>query len=255
MPSITNILRLFVALALAMISVPLLLASSASAVEDPDQVVVCKYSHTPVVGEIAQTVNIVSTNALDGTGFAGVFPFTFSDQQNSSVAVRYAEVGETTGSLDAPEVECPPFGVTDECEELPGDQPPGFQCEALSETETQDLGPLLDCDAGTLTTLHQERTRTQEFNADTQMWEWGAFSEWETVDQTVVDATEVDCPIDNPPNPPEPIVDPPVNPPAPILPNTGSSPYLTALALMGGLILTAGSAVFMRFRKVRVPRA
>jgi LPXTG-motif cell wall-anchored protein len=256
MPSITNILRLFVALAMAMIAVPLLLSSSASAAPG-DKVVVCKYSHTPVVNEQAQTVIIVSQNALDGTGFAGLFPFTFSDQQNTSIATRFAEEGEQSNELVIGD-ECPPFQPTDECEELPGDQPEGFQCEALSETETQDLGPLLDCDAGTLTTLHQERSRTQTFNAETQEWEWGAFSEWETVDTTVVDATEEDCPVDNPPNPPEPIVDPPVNNPpseTPTLPNTGSSPYLTALALMGGLLMTAGSAVFLRSRKVRVPRA
>jgi len=251
MPSITNFVRLFVALAVAMISVPFL-ASSASAVIDPNQVVVCKYSHTPVANEVAQTVIIINTNGLNGTDFAGVFPFIFSDQQNTSIATRFAEDGELAKDLVIGE-ECPPFQPTDECPELDGDQPPGFQCEPNSETETRDLGPLLDCDAGTITTLHQERTRTEEFNADTQTWSFGPFSDWETVDTTVEDATAEDCPVDNPP---EPIVDPPVdNPENPTLPNTGSSPYLTALALMGGLILTAGSALLMRGRKVRVPKA
>jgi len=252
-------LRLCIALALAMISVPLLLASSASAVEDPNQVVVCKYSHTPETGELAQTVIIVDTSSLEDEGFAGEFPFNFSDEHNSSIAVRFAQVEENTGDLDK-DVECEPFpGPTDECPELPGDQAEGFQCEPLTETETRDLGPLLDCDAGTITTLHQERTRTQTFNAETQLWEWGAFSDWETVDTTVEDATEVDCPVDNPPDP---IVDPPPAPPAPpappetpTLPATGSSPYLTALGLMGALILAAGSTLFMRSRKVRVPKA
>jgi LPXTG-motif cell wall-anchored protein len=252
MRSLTNFVRLFVALAVAMIAMPFM-ASQASAVIDPNQVVVCKYSHTPVANEVAQTVIIINTNGLNGTDFAGVFPFIFSDQQNTSIATRFAEDGELAKDLVIGD-ECPPFQPTDECPDLDGDQPEGFQCTPETETETRDLGPLLDCDAGTITTLHQERSRTQTFNADTQEWEWGAFSEWETVSTDTDEATAEDCPVDNPP---EPIVDPPVkNPPAPTtLPNTGSSPYLTALALMGGLILTAGSALFMRGRKVRVPRA
>lgn len=263
MPSITKrtgspaglilFLRVCVALAVAMISVPFL-ASSASAVIDPNQVVVCKYSHTPVENEVAQTVIIINVNGLQGTGFAGVFPFVFSDQQNTSIATRFAEDGELAKDLVIGD-ECPPFNPppTDACPNLGGDQPEGFQCEPETDTETRDLGPLLDCDAGTITTLHQERSRTQTFNEETQEWEWGDFSDWETVDTTVEDATAADCPVDNPPEPILPPEEPPA--PAPTLPNTGASPYLTALGLMGGLILTAGSALFMRSRKVRVPKA
>jgi uncharacterized surface anchored protein len=147
---------------------------------------------------------------------------------------------------------------TDACPNLGGDQPEGFQCEPESETETRDLEPLLDCATDTVTTLHQERTRTQEFNAETQEWAFGEWSEWATVDQTVVDATDEQCPPEEPILPPEEPILPP-NPPAPpenpTLPATGASPYLTGLALLGGLILTAGSALLVRSRKVRVPRA
>jgi LPXTG-motif cell wall-anchored protein len=237
-----------------MISVPFM-ASTSSAVEDPNQVVVCKYSHTPVVNEQAQTVIIISTNGLDGTGFAGLFPFIFSDQQNTSIATRFAEVGELSKDLVIGD-ECPPFQPppTDACPGLDGDQPDGFQCEPDSETQTRDLGPLVDCAADTVTTLHQERTRTQEFNADTQEWEWGAFSDWTTVDTTVVDANDVQCPPEEPINPPTPPT-PPAPPEQPILPNTGSPAFLGALGLMGAMVLAAGSTLFMRSRKVRVPKA
>ena len=254
MPSISQFIRLCVALGIALISVPLL-SSSASAVPDETQVVVCKYSHTPVSGEIAQTVIIVSRNALEGEGFAGIFPFTFSDEQNSSLAVRFAEVGETTGSLDEPEVECPPFPGDDACPELPGDQEEGFQCDPITETETQDVGPVLDCDAGTITTLHQERTRTQVFDEGTQTWSFGEWSDWVTVDTTVEDATAEDCPDDpiDPPNPPNPNPPAPVDPPAPTLPETGAGDYL-GLGALGALLLAGASALLWRSRRIGLPQ-
>jgi LPXTG-motif cell wall-anchored protein len=241
---------------MAMIAVPLLLASSASAVP-AGHVVVCKYVATPGPNEVASHIIMPSPESIAGDFDPNLgFPQEWTDAQNTSIAIRYTVDGEQTNDTSILD-ECPVLNPTDECEELPGDQPEGFQCLPESETETQDLGPLLDCEAGTLTTLHQERTRTQTFNADTQEWEWGAFSEWETVDTTVVDATEEDCPVVVPPDPivdpPAPVVDPPVE--TPTLPNTGTSPYLTALGLMGALILAAGSTLFMRGRKVRVPRA
>lgn len=258
MPSITTVVRLFVALAMAIIAVPLLLSSPASAVP-AGHVVVCKYVSTPGPNEVASHIILPSPESIAGDfdPEAG-FPQQWTDAQFTSIAIRFTEDGEQSNDLSIL-AECPILNPTDECPDLDGDQPEGFQCLPESETETRDLGPLLDCEAGTLTTLHQERTRTQTFNADTQEWEWGAFSEWVTVDETVVDATEDDCPVD----PPDPIVDPPVvdppapvvDPPAPTLPNTGTSPYLTALGLMGALILAAGSTLFMRGRKVRVPRA
>jgi len=252
--SITNIVRLFVALAMAMIAVPLLLSAPATAVP-AGHVVVCKYVVTPGPNEVASHIILPSVQALAGDFDPNLpFPQEFSDAQGFSIATRYTLEGEQSNDLDIGE-ECPILNPGDECPDLPGEQPADFQCLPESETETRDLGPLLDCEAGTITTLHQERTRTQTFNADAQEWEWGPFSDWETVDQTVVDATEVDCPepIVDPPNPPEPVVDPPVE--TPTLPNTGTSPYLTALGLMGALILAAGSTVFMRSRKVRVPKA
>ena len=142
----------------------------------------------------------------------------------------------------------------DECEELPGDQPEGFQCEPLDERETRDLQPLLDCEGGTITVIHQERTRVQEFLDG--LWVFGEWSEWIEFDRTVTDAPAEDCAIDPP------IVDPPdpVDPPAPVvdpptLPNTGSPAMLGTLGLMGALLLAAGSTLLMRARKVRVPRA
>jgi len=256
MPSITNIVRLFVALAMAIIAVPLLLSAPATAVP-AGHVVVCKYVTTPGPNEVASHIVLPSVQALAGDfdpNANPLFPQEFSDEQGFSIATRYTLEGEQSNDLDIGE-ECPILNPGDECPDLPGEQPADFQCLPNSETETRDLGPLLDCEAGTITTLHQERSRTEVFDAETQTWSWGAFSDWETVDSTVDDATEVDCPVDDPDDP---IVDPPepvVDPPAPTLPNTGTSPYLTALGLMGALILAAGSTLLMRSRKVRVPKA
>jgi LPXTG-motif cell wall-anchored protein len=266
MPSITKrtgppaglflFLRICVARAVAMISVPFLASSSSAAPND--NVVVCKYVSTP--GGVLDHVVIVDESTLGNANqpWPGTFPFIWTDAQGQtevgSIALRYAQPGEQAHDVEV-SGECPqePPPPTDACPNLGGDQPEGFQCEPETDTETRDLGPLLDCDAGTITTLHQERSRTQTFNEETQEWEWGDFSDWETVDTTVEDATAADCPVDNPPEPILPPEEPPA--PAPTLPNTGASPYLTALGLMGGLILTAGSALFMRSRKVRVPKA
>lgn len=260
MPSLTNFVRLFVALAMAIIAVPLLLSSPASAVP-AGHVVVCKYVATPGPNEVASHIVMPSPESIAGDfdPEAG-FPQEWTDAQFTSIAIRFTVDGEHTNDTSILE-ECPILNPTDECPDLPGDQPAGFQCEPLTDTETRDLGPLLDCVAGTITTLHQERTRTQTFDADAQEWV-DAFSGWVTVDTTVVDATEEDCPVIPPEpvvDPPEPVVDPPVGTPPveapPTLPATGTSPYLTALGLMGALILAAGSTLFMRSRKVRVPKA
>jgi LPXTG-motif cell wall-anchored protein len=60
----------------------------------------------------------------------------------------------------------------------------------------------------------------------------------------------------NPPAPPAP-GPPQANPPAtgPVLPSTGVEDYLGGLALLGGLMLAAGSALLRRSRKVGVPTA
>ena len=248
-------LRVCIALAIAMVSVPLLLASSSSAAP-ADQVVVCKYVSTP--GGVLDHVVIVDESTLGNVNqpWPGTFPFAWTDAQGQtevgSIALRYSTAGEQPHDVEL-SGECPQTPPDDACPGLDGDQAEGFQCEPESETEQRDLEPLLDCAAGTVTTVHQERTRTQEFNAETQEWEWGAFSDWADVGSDSVDATEAQCP-ETPINPPKP-PNPPAPPEEPILPNTGSPAFLGALGLMGAMVLAAGSTLFMRSRKVRVPKA
>jgi len=262
MPSITKFLRLFVALAMAMIAAPLLLSSQASAVEDPNQVVVCKYSHTPEVGELAQTVNIVNTSSLLDEGFGTtdpLFPYPFSDQHSSSLAVRYADTEENTGDLTKIINDvCPPFQapVCPEGTDHAGEVIPGDQTE---EEFCNDPAPV--CPEGTDNAGQEipEGQTAEEFCNDPEeppVCPEGSDNAGQEIPegQTAEDfCNDPDEPIIDPPNPPEPVVDPPVE--TPTLPNTGSSPYLTALGLMGALILAAGSTLFMRSRKVRVPRA
>lgn len=261
-PGVRLYLRLLIAVGLAVFAAPLL-TSSASAEPDVGQVVVCKYSHTPVTGEVAQTIVIVSANSLEGEGFVGSFPFRFSDEHVSSIAIRFAEVGENSNELEIGE--CPLFPGPDECPDLPGDQPVGFPCEPLTETETRDVGPIVDCPAGTVTTLHQERTRTQEFVDGA--WVFGEWSAWVTVDTTVVEATDEQCPVTveppnpivdppappNPPNPPSP-PNPVVSPPAPVLPQTGPGDHLGGIALLMGLALAAGAVLLRRSSRIGLPR-
>lgn len=80
------------------------------------RVVVCKYVRKPGVAEVFSHIIVVNENALLGKGFAGVFPFPFSDAHFSSVAIRYAERGEQASEVD--EASCP-------AQEPPGEEPPG----------------------------------------------------------------------------------------------------------------------------------
>lgn len=73
-----------------------------------DRVVVCKYVSQPVAGEVASHVVITDSHSLPN--FDGTFPAYFSDAQNSSIAVRYAEPGEKAKDLT----------VADECPLYPG---------------------------------------------------------------------------------------------------------------------------------------
>jgi LPXTG-motif cell wall-anchored protein len=260
--------RLFVALAVAMISTPLLLAPPASAVSGD----LCKDIITE--GENGWTDisdgsedNTVHYEAPDGF-LIDAYCVKAGSEPDAAVII---DVDPPVSEIDidhpvkdsvshyavhlipAPE---------DECAELPGDQPDGFQCEPLDERETRDLQPLLDCDGGTITVVHEERTRIQELIEG--VWVFGEWSEWAEYDRTVTEAPAEDCAIVDPPDPivdpPNPIVDPPnpiVDPPAetPTLPNTGSPAMLGALGLMGALILAAGATLLMRARKLGAPGA
>ena len=61
--------------------------------EKGKKVVVCKYVRKPGVAEVFSHIIVVSENALLGKGFAGAFPFSFSDAHFKSVAVRFAAKG------------------------------------------------------------------------------------------------------------------------------------------------------------------
>ncbi|TNM41985.1 hypothetical protein FHP29_08445 [Nocardioides albidus] len=82
------------------------------------RVVVCKYVRKPGVAEVYSHPIIVDFHALLGQGFAGSFPFAFSDGQLTSVAIRWAEKGERAS--DVADSECPTTGA-------PPEPPPGGQ--------------------------------------------------------------------------------------------------------------------------------
>jgi hypothetical protein len=69
-----------------------LIAFGASSTERAEKVWVCKYVGTPGVDERLQTGQnpiSVSASSLEGNGFAGTFPFEFSDAHGRSVAIGY----------------------------------------------------------------------------------------------------------------------------------------------------------------------
>lgn len=85
----------------------------------------CKYVRKPGAAEIFSHIVVVNENALLGKGFAGMFPFAFSDAHFKSIAVRFAAKGEQAREI-SPAV-CPgvPPGEEPPGEEPPGEEPPG----------------------------------------------------------------------------------------------------------------------------------
>jgi hypothetical protein len=59
-----------------------------------ERVVICKYVRKPHVAEVPSHIIIVNEQALVGRGFAGSFPWAFSDAHFYSVAIRWAANGE-----------------------------------------------------------------------------------------------------------------------------------------------------------------
>lgn len=263
------LVRLFVALTVALISTPLLLASSASAADSDtcDDIISGEGWQTKVEGQMNDGDPALTVTAPEGFLIDKYCVKTGSSNQGDGPVIVEVDPPASTVTIDHPTKSGVSHFIVhliafDECPELPGNQPEGFQCEPLDERETRDLSPVLDCVGGTITVIHEERNRVQEFVDGA--WVWGAWSDWTEFDRTVTDAPAEDCAVDNPPpvvDPPAPIIDPPapiVDPPAetpPTLPNTGSPAMLGTLGLMGALILAAGSTLLMRSRKVRVPRA
>jgi hypothetical protein len=85
-------------------------ATATSAVQATDstageRVVICKYVRKPYVAEVASHVIIVDEQALLGRGFAGTFPWAFSDAQYYSLAIRWAQSGEQ--AREVTHSECP----------------------------------------------------------------------------------------------------------------------------------------------------
>ncbi|MFC7501025.1 hypothetical protein ACFQRR_03150 [Nocardioides sp. GCM10030258] len=109
------------------------------------KVVVCKYVRKPGVAEIFSHIIVVNENALLGKGFAGTFPFAFSDAHFKSVAVRYAAKGEQARDISpsaCPAGEEPP-GEEPPGEEPPGEVPPAGEVGGISE---EAGGPAVSAD-------------------------------------------------------------------------------------------------------------
>lgn len=101
--------------------------------ENSDSVVVCKYVSIPGVDERLQTGQnpiVVSSNSLTGDGFDGTFPFTFSDAQGQSIAIRYA-----TSAQDGDISECPGYVAPSE-EPTPSTEPTESPTPSVLPTPT-----------------------------------------------------------------------------------------------------------------------
>lgn len=75
------------------------------------RVVICKYVRKPGTAEVASHVIVVNQNALMGKGFAGTFPYPFSDGQLRSVAIRYAAPGEQAREISVDECGSAPLAA------------------------------------------------------------------------------------------------------------------------------------------------
>lgn len=100
-------------LLMAIAVVAILLAGSSATIAAPaeHQVVVCKYVGTPGADERLQTGEnpiVVDDHSLTGKGFDGTFPFSFSDAQGRSIAVRWAANAHDGDLSDCPGYQPPP---------------------------------------------------------------------------------------------------------------------------------------------------
>lgn len=84
------------------------------------KVVICKYVRTPGEAEVGTHVIVVDYHALEGKGFDGTFPYPFSDGQVGSVAIRWAEKGESAREISL--AGCPTTATPDE--EVPEEETP-----------------------------------------------------------------------------------------------------------------------------------
>ncbi len=173
------------------------------------KVVICKYVRTPGETEVAHHVIVVDYHALEGKGFDGTFPYPFSDGQHGSVAIRWAEKGESASEIDV-------AGCT--ASEAPFDEVPE---EETPDEETPDEvgGGMLPGDG---------------LNADPTLVEEGA------VLGAYVDAAEV-APAD--------AIKPFNAGPGDVLPEAGASAYLRLAAIVGGLLTLAGAALLIARRR------
>jgi hypothetical protein len=187
-----------VALGVAIATVGMALsAGSAAAVPGeggPDpKVVVCKYVGTPGQSTLQEGGNPieVSGNTLNQLGWDGsTFPFYWTDAQgNSGGSAAIGLVGEGLDITDCPGY-VPP--TVDECENLQGDQPAGFEC-----TKEPDSGVVAsegepDCVTGTVAKFVQ--SWTQEYTFTDGAWVLGEKQYGAVTPDGTRDATEEECP-------------------------------------------------------------
>lgn len=143
-------------------------------------VVVCKNVTTP--GGLTHHVVIVNENTLNnaeddqGNAYTGTLPFSWTDahgqsqNEERSVATRFAGAGEQAERLD-PAEECGGgSGSQDECDQLPGVQPDGFECSKGSTTRDV-LGSRVNCDLGVRESWKDVYTTSYTFDQDDNDWD------------------------------------------------------------------------------------
>ena len=100
--------------------------------------------------------------------------------------------------------------VPDVCKDLPGNQPPGFNCEPATQWEQRRFATPPDCVNRTVSLILEVRSRTEVWDTNTGTYVYiDNWTDWKT---SVVDtwpATDVQCP---PPPVEPPVVTPPVPP-------------------------------------------
>jgi hypothetical protein len=202
--------------------------------DPPAKVFVCKYTGQPGVDEVLSHIISVNASSLEGTGFAGIFPFEFSDAHRS-VAIAF-DIGQD----EPPLTDCPPADNPPD----PDPEPTAYAAltvlppTCLSPTSVVWTGALLNVIVGLLDLTPGTHTVTATAAPGFVFADLLAEHEFEyTIEPQL--SGPILCPVTVPPDDDPPVVTPPGGTPPGNLAQTGTSPLLPLMAGGGALALGA----------------
>ncbi len=151
----------------------------------------CTKADKVVVGEPVEGDPDCSTGQVPVSTTTSTTTYTF-DQASQSWLASMKQTADTTYRAASAE-ECPPAVPHDECAELPGDQPVGFECEAPApQVDKSSVKGEVDCETGTVPVTRTIVTTPYVFDASVGRWVLGAPES--STRYTLREAKASDCP-------------------------------------------------------------